>query len=159
MDGYVCSDTDTSVSYPRGPEKNSDRPFFPLSLLVVVTHQDWDTNTLNHCQKPLQQQAVKSGVGSVFPRPSRSQAPRLIIKRGLTTPETKFCVNLSSPYMRLYSSRRFKRFLPLYFWRRWVCTACGLSLVASGATPPCAQASHCGGLSYCRAPALGRQAW
>lgn len=47
MDGYVCSDTDTSVSYPRGPEKNSDRPFPPLSLLAVVTQQDWGTNTLN----------------------------------------------------------------------------------------------------------------
>ena len=47
MDGYVCSDTDTSASYSRGPEKNSHRPFPPLSLLEVVTHQDWDTNTLN----------------------------------------------------------------------------------------------------------------
>lgn len=48
MDGYVCSDTDnSSVSYPHGPEKNSARPFSPLSLLVVVTPRDSDPVTLN----------------------------------------------------------------------------------------------------------------
>ena len=49
----------------------------------------------------------------------------------------------------------------IYFWLHWVfATACGsLQLRRAGATPHCSvQASHCSGLSCCRARALGVRA-